>query len=135
MTPRTLRISTNGRLAIAMVGVVYPEALEPLALLYHARRLRVDCPVRWVGRPADKLDRLYYAAWRALGENALDGVNNRAGNVSMYWQRLTQLPSPTPAFDTELEDLFSPAKHLGNLLASPLSSARTFAITHLAAIA
>ena len=126
--PKTLRINTDGRRAIAMVLLAYPEAVRMLAVLWHASRLGTTAGLTWTTRPATERDRLIYAAWRALGGGSMNGVLNRAHKVSRYWSAVSTAPEPTPISDVELAQRFAPEKLLAHVIGAPEPAVRALGL-------
>jgi hypothetical protein len=132
--PKTLRINTDGRRAIAMVLLAYPEAIRMLAVLYHASRLGTIAGLTWTTHPITERDRLIYAAWRALGGGSMNGVLNRAHHVSRYWSAVSTAPEPTPITDVELAQRFAPEKLLAHVIGAPEPSVRALGLQLLYAL-
>jgi hypothetical protein len=132
--PKTLRINTDGRRAIAMVLLAYPEEVRMLAVLWHASRLGTTAGLTWTTRPATERDRLIYAAWRALGGGSMNGVLNRAHKVSRYWSAVSTAPEPTPISDVELAQRFAPEKLLAHVIGAPEPAVRALGLQLLFAL-
>lgn len=132
--PKTLRISTDGRRAIAMVLLACPEGVRMLAVLYHASRLGITAGITWTQRPVTRRDRLLYAAWRALGGGSVHGAQNHGGLVGRYWRAVSADPEPSPISDVELAQRFAPEKLLAHVIGAPEPSVRALGLALLFAL-